>query len=224
MNILTTSALSVVFLASTTEAFLPAQHCRPTTKLASSLGTPSQDLLDLFNDQITKELAASQFYLSASVWFNAREWEGMAQYMLSESTDERGHALSFVDFANKRNIPIQLHSIEAPPSTWETPEDVWKASLELEQSNTHSLLQVAQAANKCQDFAVMAFLNPFHMEQVDSEDKISTIIAKVTDENRTPGLLRQLDYELGLEAGSAWKQEMDRSRWHEHDKRKVFYF
>jgi len=41
------------------------------------------------------------------------------------------------------------------------------------------------------------------MEQVDAEDKISTILAKVKDENKTPGLLRQLDHELGLEAGTA---------------------
>ena len=50
---------------------------------------------------------------------------------------------------------------------------------------------------------MLACLNPFHMEQVDAEDKIGSIIAKVTDENRTPGLLRQLDHELGLEAGQA---------------------
>ena len=41
------------------------------------------------------------------------------------------------------------------------------------------------------------------MEQVDAEDKISTILAKVKGENKTPGLLRQLDHELGQEKGTA---------------------
>ena len=51
----------------------------------------------------------------------------------------------------------------------------------------------------CASVSVSAFV----AAQVESEAKISTIIAKVSDENKTPGLLRQLDHELGLEAGQA---------------------
>lgn len=144
-------------------------------------------------------MAASQLYLSASIWFDQRDWEGFASYMLSESDEERGHALQFVDFANKRNIPLSLQTIPAPNSDWTSPEDVWVDVLKLEQDNTKNLLHVAEAASRCQDYAVLAFLNPFHMEQVESEAKVSNIITKVTDENKTPGLLRQLDHELGLE-------------------------
>ncbi len=138
---------------------------------------------------------ASQVYLSASIWFDSQDWEGMAAYMLAESEEERAHGLGFVDFANKRNFPIELQAIPAPVSCneWKSPEDVWQTILELEQSNTQSLLNVAEAANECHDFAILAFLNPYHMEQVNAEDKIGSILAKVKDENRTPGLLRSLD-------------------------------
>lgn len=165
-----------------------------------SIEGPSKELLKLFNEQVTKEFSASHLYLSASIWFESRDWEGMASYMLEESAEERMHALSLIDFANKRNIKIDLQSFPEPMSNWNSPEEVWGDILALEQSNTKSLLQVAQAANQCQDFAVLAFLNPFHMEQVDAEAKIGTILAKVKDEQKTPGLLRQLDHELGLEA------------------------
>jgi hypothetical protein len=40
-------------------------------------------------------------------------------------------------------------------------------------------------------------------EQVNSEDNLRTVIAKVGDENKTPGLLRQLDSELGQEASGS---------------------
>lgn len=188
-------------------AFLHSAHrpcpasvaLRATTPPPSQAG-PSKALLDLFCDQVSQELTASQFYLSASIWFNSREWEGMASYMLAESSDERVHALELIDFANKRNIPVTLHGLAAPPADWNSPEAVWKDVLKMEQSNTANLLRLADAATQCQDYAVLACLNPFHMEQVDAEDKISTIIAKVADENKTPGLLRQLDHELGLEA------------------------
>ena len=156
---------------------------------------PSDELLELFNRQVTQEFIASQVYLSASIWFDTNDWEGMAAYMLAESAEERIHGLGFVDFANKRNFPIELQSIPAPVSSsvWDSPEDVWLSILELEQTNTRSLLDLAEAANECHDFSVLAFLNPFHMGQVNEEDKIGSILAKVRDENRTPGLLRSLD-------------------------------
>ncbi|KAL7529906.1 hypothetical protein ACHAXR_003218 [Thalassiosira sp. AJA248-18] len=206
---LSTSLLALLSCTSPTVAFVqPSYGTRPTTALREasppfSTGGPSQELLDLFSNQVSHELSASQFYLSASIWFENRDWEGMASYMLAESSEERGHALQLIDFANKRNIPVKLQGLDAPNADWESPEEVWRDVLKLEQGNTESLLHLAEAASKCQDYAVLACLNPFHMEQVDSESKISTIIAKVSDENRTPGLLRQLDHELGMEAGQA---------------------
>jgi len=175
----------------TTTTTTPTPTCLPMA--------PSKELLHLFNKQVTQEFIASQTYLSASIWFHQNDWEGMASYMLAESDEERVHGLGFVDFANKRSIPIELQSVPAPPSLsqWESPEDVWESILELEKTNTISLLNLAEAANSCHDYAVLAFLNPFHMTQVHEVDKIGGILAKVRDENRTPGLLRSLDLELG---------------------------
>ena len=159
-------------------------------------------LLDLYNYQITREFAASQLYLSASIWCDSRELVGMAGYMLSESTEERTHGLSLIDFASKRNIDITLEDIPAPPSNWDTVEDLWRDMLRAEEENTQALLNLADAAQACHDYAVLAFLQPFHIEQLDSESKLKTIIAKVKDENETPGLLRQLDHELAGESST----------------------
>ena len=41
------------------------------------------------------------------------------------------------------------------------------------------------------------------MEQVESEVKISMIIAKVSDENRTLRLSTRLEHEIGMEADQA---------------------
>lgn len=102
-----------------------------------------------------------------------------------------------MEFANKRNFPIELEAIPAPvppvKGTWTSPADVWQSILELEQTNTRSLLNLAEAANNCHDYAVLAFLNPYHISQVNEEDKIGGILAKVVDESCTPGLLRSLD-------------------------------
>jgi ferritin len=83
--------------------------------------------------------------------------------MRVESNDERGHALEFIKFANKRNIPIRLEDLEAPDAVWETPEDLWADILQAERHNTQSLLALGDAAARCSDHAVTTFLMPFHM-------------------------------------------------------------
>jgi len=165
----------------------------------------SGNLLDnlekLYNDQITREFEASQLYLSASIWCDQRELVGMGAYMRSEANEERGHGLKFIDYAMKRSLPLSLGTVQAPPCSWDTPEELWSDVLNCERRNSVSISNLADAAHSCHDHATAAFLQPFHLEQVDSMDKLSTILAKVQDENQTPGLLRQLDSELGSEAG-----------------------
>ena len=55
----------------------------------TSPGQAPDDLLNLFNEQVTNEFVASHLYLSASIWFETNDFEGMARYMRSESEDER---------------------------------------------------------------------------------------------------------------------------------------
>jgi ferritin len=77
---------------------------------------------------------------------------------------------------------------------------LWEDILTAEMENTQSLLLLGDEAAKCSDHVTTAFLMPYHMEQVNAEDSLRTILAKVRDENKTPGLLRQLDSELGSQA------------------------
>ena len=122
--------------------------------------------------------------------------------MRSKANKERGHALAFIDFAMKRSLPLRLGMVTAPPCAWDMPEELWQDVLTCERNNSLLISNLADAAIKCRDHSAAAFLQLFHLEQVDSMDKIATILAKVKDENQTPGLLRQLDSVLGNEGSS----------------------
>jgi ferritin len=161
----------------------------------------STKLEELWNEQVHKELFASQFYLSASIWCKNEEFEGMSSYMRKESDEERGHAMGFIDFALKKNIPLQLKEVDAPPNSWDSVEELWEDMLKLEQTNTQSLFELNDEANSCHDPALITFLQPYHMEQTESEDALQAKLAKVRDESKTPGLIRQLDEELGNDEG-----------------------
>lgn len=155
----------------------------------------------LYNSQITNEMNASQLYLSAKIWCDEKELTGMAAFMLNESTEERAHALEMVDFALKRDFPIELEALPAPHAHWESTEDLWADLLQAEKTNSQALFTLANAAQEVQDHALIAFLHPFHTEQVDAVADMKTILAKVREEADTPGLIRQLDSEIGAQAG-----------------------
>jgi ferritin len=173
--------------------------------LPSSKSTSSSDdaattnkLESLWADQVHKELLASNTYLSAAIWCKDQEFEGMSQYMLKESEEERGHALAFIEFAQKKQIPLKLRQVDAPPTTWDSVHALWEELLTLEQANTQSLFTLHEHANH--DPALVTFLQPFHMEQTESEDALRTKVAEIRDESQTPGLIRQLDQRLAREA------------------------
>jgi ferritin len=113
--------------------------------------------------------------------------------------------LELVDFALKRDIPVNLEALPAPHAHWESAEDLWSDLLEAEKSNSQALYTLANAAHECMDHAVTTFLQPFHTEQVNAIADMKTILAKVREEAKTPGLIRQLDSELGSSAGGGIK-------------------
>jgi len=162
--------------------------------------TTTPTVEELLNEQVKNELTASQLYLSAAIWCEKNDYDGMAKYMRSESEEERGHALGFIDFALKKDADLELKALAAPKKKWESCEELWKDLLEAEKENTQNLLKLGDAATEAKDHTVTSFLQLFHLEQVESEDKMATILAKVRDEKKTPGLLRQLDTKLGEEA------------------------
>lgn len=152
----------------------------------------------LISKQVSVELTASTVYMSASIWFRERKLTGMAAWMLEESDEERGHGKEILEFAMKSSIPVTLESLPAPPNHWQTPEQVWSDILALEQNNTKNLLKIASLANERQQFGVAAFLDPFHMEQIEAEDKVGAILAKV--QGASESFLKELDHQLSLEA------------------------
>ena len=93
---------------------------------------------------------------------------------------------------------MKLEPLAAPQSEWSSPAAVWETILGLEQQNTRNLLNIAQAADACGMYGVKAFLDPFHVEQIEAEDKVGGILAKVQGASDT--LMWELDHALGLEA------------------------
>eukprot|EP00594_Rhizosolenia_setigera_P013278 CAMPEP_0178962850 /NCGR_PEP_ID=MMETSP0789-20121207/14630_1 /TAXON_ID=3005 /ORGANISM="Rhizosolenia setigera, Strain CCMP 1694" /LENGTH=222 /DNA_ID=CAMNT_0020647119 /DNA_START=40 /DNA_END=708 /DNA_ORIENTATION=- len=185
----------------TATAFVPqtSSPVQPTMGVADIGGAqPSQELLELISRQVSVELTASSAYMAASIWFRARDMDGSAAWTLEESDEERGHGKEILEFAMKNHFPVVLEPIVAPKNDWVEPAEVWETILGLEKQNTQNLLRIADVADKCGMYGVKAFLDPFHVEQIDAEDKVGGILAKVRGADEA--LMWQIDHMLGLEA------------------------
>ena len=121
----------------------------------------------------------------------------MANFTRQESLDERTHAVEMIDFGLKRDFPIDLEALPAPHAHWPSIEALWVDLLQAEKDNSAALYTLADAAHACQDHALVTFLQPFHTEQVNAVSSLKTLVAKVKEDRTSPGLIRQLDNELG---------------------------
>ena len=146
------------------------RYLQQTTVLSSTQSADSstrrgasEELLDLINHQVTNELSASQLYLSASLWCETQDLSGMATYMRAEAAEERDHAMGVMDYALKRDFPIDLEELEVPDSGWNSVQELWENLLKAEEENTQNLLRLADAAIACGDHTTSAFLMPYHM-------------------------------------------------------------
>jgi ferritin len=169
-----------------------AAHSLTRASMVSHTETAPK-VAELMQQQVTNELKASQFYCSGGIWFKKNDLEGFAAFMQKESEEERTHAMGILDFGLKRNMDLDLMALEAPPSNWNTARDVIESALMAEEANTKNLNKLADAAMEARDHALLAFLMPFHLEQVEAEASLEDLLAKVTEESKTPGLIRQLD-------------------------------
>lgn len=138
----------------------------------------SKKLSDAFNDQIKKEMWSSNLYLSMAVHFMNVGLEGCAHWMKKQAEEELEHAHKLIDYAVKRGGDVKIGQIDAVPTAWETPlevfEQVYKHELSVSES-IDKLMDVAIAEN---DKATQDFLWWFVREQVEEEESAKGIIDK----------------------------------------------
>lgn len=180
-----------------------------------------QDCEEAINKQINMELYASYTYMSMvrsqsmftktttqfmTQFFQAFYFDrddvalaGLHEYFKKASEEERGHAMKFMKYQNKRGGRITLSDIKAPKNDWGTAQDAMQAALDLEtdvnevcfqltiqldgsseyffQKHLQSLLRIHSIATGKNDVNLCDFLESEYLqEQVDSMKEISDFV------------------------------------------------
>ena len=157
----------------------------------------TQKMEQAFNGQINAELYSAYLYLSMAGYFERNDLPGFANWMRIQVQEEQFHAMKMYDYVLERGGTVVLSGIEAPPSEWECPRDVFAATLEHEQKVTGLINDLVYLARDERDNASEIFLQWFVKEQVEEEDSASTILGQLKLIEGSPQALFLFDRELG---------------------------
>ena len=157
----------------------------------------SKQMESALNDQINAEMYSAYLYLAMSAYFQSTNLSGFANWMKIQAQEEMVHAMKFYDYINERGGRVALQDIEAPPKDWDSPLDVFDATLLHEQKVTSLINTLVDIAMEERDHATNIFLQWFVSEQVEEEDTANEMLQKIKLMGDAPGGMFMLDNEMG---------------------------
>ena len=109
-------------------------------------------------------------------WFRKEGWKGFAAWMAKQSDEEKRHAMDMADFVLNRGGEVKLTAIEAVPTEWSSPKEVFEATMEHEKHISLLIDKLAEVADEQKDRAASNFCDKYVDEQVEEERSIRDIL------------------------------------------------
>ncbi len=156
-----------------------------------------------FNEHLNAEFFSSYLYLSMANYFAAENLEGMANWMLVQTDEERMHAMKFVAYINDRGGRVVLDKIEQPKTDWSSPLEAFEEAYEHEQLISAKINVLVDMAIKENDHAANTFLQWFVSEQVEEEATVQSIVGKLQRIRDNPMGLLMIDQQLSQRSPAA---------------------
>ena len=148
------------------------------------------------NDQMNRELYSAYLYMSMSSYCTSKGLKGFANWFMVQYHEEMFHAMKFYEYINLQGGRALLQAISHPPSSFESPLDMFGKTLEHEQYITKSINELMELAIVGKDHATQIFLQWYVTEQVEEESNDNEIIAQLKIINDDPQGIMLLDREL----------------------------
>lgn len=131
------------------------------------------------NRQVEREAFSSSLYLSMASWAETNGFSGIAEWLYSQSDEERVHMLKFIKYINERGGKAIISALEKPPVEFSGIEVIFNEVLKHEEFITASINEIVALTLEEKDFTTHSFLQWFVTEQIEEEASVRTIIDKV---------------------------------------------
>ena len=161
----------------------------------------SDRMLRAFNAHLNLEFQSAYYYLAMSAYFLREDFKGFAQWMRVQHGEEMVHAMKFYNFIDDRDGAIELQTVKAEESNWDSPLHAFECGLAHERAVTSKIYDLVDLSLEIRDHASNTFLQWFVTEQVEEEATASDIIQQLKLIGNDGNGLFMLDRELGQRSG-----------------------
>src|SRR5262245_64867097 len=156
------------------------------------------------NDQIGREMAASQQYVAIAVYYDAETLPQLAQHFYRQAVEERNHAMMIVQYLLDAAEDVVIPGVDAPQTSFADAVAPVELALDQEKRVTDDIVGLAKLAREEVDLVGEQFLHWFLQEQREEVASMSTLLATV--ERAKDNLLLVEDY-LARTSGAGGGEE-----------------
>ncbi|SCM80985.1 ferritin [Sporomusa sphaeroides] len=156
----------------------------------------SAKLQKAINNQVQAEMYSANLYLSMSGYCMSQNLKGFSNWLRVQYQEETEHALKLLDYLLERGGEVELQAIEAPPTEFGKPVEVFEKVLAHEEHVTSLIHKLYEVAVEEKDVAAQIFLQWFVTEQVEEEASAGDILAQLRMIGDKTGGIFFLDKEL----------------------------
>ncbi len=147
------------------------------------------------NEQVTKEFYSANLYLSMATWADNNGLPGTAQWLYSQTEEERMHGMKILHFIIERGGRATVDALAKPEEDFKDVQTVFEKALAHEKFVSDSIDKLALLAWAEKDLATYNMLQWFISEQVEEEATASAIIDKIKLAGKNN--LYEFDKEIG---------------------------
>lgn len=156
-----------------------------------------ENVKEILNEQINKEFYSAYLYLAMSAYLSEIGLYGFCRWTKIQAWEEIDHGMILFEYLIKQNSKIELKKVKAPEINFENPKQIFEQIYAHEKSITEAINNIAKLTeNEC-DLATRKFIDWYLEEQIEEEDSIRKILAKMNIFGTEKSSLYLLDKELG---------------------------
>jgi len=156
--------------------------------------------VERLNEQVASEFAASQQYVAAAVFYDARTLPRLAAFFYEQALEERDHAMMMVQYLMDAGADPLIPGVADPVTTFEDLVSPVQVALDQEKRVTDQISALTLVAREENDFQSEGFMQWFLKEQIEEVATMSDLLAVVSRSAEHPGAIE--DY-LARERSSA---------------------
>ena len=139
----------------------------------------SKTMENALNSQVTQEAYAAQIYLMLACWADHEKFDGVKDFMIKHSAEERTHMAKIIEYIQERGGKAKIDAIKKPTPEPKNILECFEEVLKQEIENTEYIYNLVNLSLEEKDWATWNFLHWLVAEQREEEKLALELLDKV---------------------------------------------